>query len=108
MAGEMTKRLERCASRLGITVEDFMVFSALRCAEDLEALERVTSDHDILNQLRDVLDLRKLGVMTPEDFAREVEELLSMPADDEWTSCACGKCGKIITGGKGVNIAGDR
>jgi hypothetical protein len=102
MAGELTKRLERVAARLGITVEDFMVFSALRCAEDLEALEKITDDHDILNQLRDLIELRKLGVMPQADFEREIEELAELGArDDQWQTRAC-TCAGCERKGKGI------
>jgi hypothetical protein len=79
-----TRRIERVAGMMGLAPETFSLFSILKATEDVERLERIVRDPDLKAQLRDVCDLRKLGKLTPEDFEREVAELLSMPEDDQW------------------------
>jgi hypothetical protein len=83
-----TRRIERVAAMMGLAPETFSLFAIVKAAEDIENLERVIRDPDLRAQLRDVCDLRKLGKLSPADFAREVEELLSMPEDDQWSDKA--------------------
>jgi hypothetical protein len=83
-----TGRIERMAARLKIKPEDFGLFSIIRCLEDFENLERIVVQPDLRAQLADTLELRRLGKLPIEDFAREVEELAAMPSDDAWTADA--------------------
>lgn len=84
--GEMAARVERVAARLHLSLEDLCEFSIVKAVEDMEHLARVCLDTYLREQLRDVLDLRKLGVLPQADFEREVEELLGLPDDDQWTN----------------------
>jgi hypothetical protein len=83
---EILNRIKKCAKRLGITETDFVEFSAIKCSADLEALDKILVNTSLRDQLRDVLELRRLGVLTAEAFALEVEQFLEMATDDAWTA----------------------
>jgi hypothetical protein len=75
-----TRRIERVAAMMGLAPETFSLFAIVKAADDIENLEKIMRDPDLKVQLKDVVDLKKLGKLTAEDFEREVVELLSMPA----------------------------
>jgi hypothetical protein len=79
------RRVERFAKMFDLTPEDFCEFSIIKTANDIENFERIVRDPDLKSQLREIVELKKSGKLSPEEFAGEVEELLSMPGDDEWT-----------------------
>lgn len=84
----LTERIERMAAKLNISAEDFKLFSAVKCLEDLEYLDRVVADPDLRRQAAELVALRKLGKLDDAELAGMLLELFEVvdPEDaGSWT-----------------------
>jgi hypothetical protein len=90
LKAELADRIEALARKIKIPPETFCFFAVVDTLKVLEGLEHVASDGDLRDQLRDLVELRRLKALDDSEFAREIEELSSVGDrdDDEWTATA--------------------
>ena len=92
--------LKAVAAWCGMQPEDFLKLAGLSLADALTGLYTAMSrDPDIRAQVKDVVELRRLGKLDDSDLAQELAELGAR--DDQWQACAC-TCNGCVRKGGGI------
>jgi hypothetical protein len=83
----LADRIEALARKIKIPPETFCFFAVVDTLKVLEGLETVAKDEPLRDQLRDLVELRRLKAFDDAEFAREIEELAAVGDrdDDQWT-----------------------
>lgn len=87
---ELADRIIALAKRIKIPPECLCFFAVVDTVQVLEGLENVAKDEPLRDQLRDLVELRRLKAFDDAEFLREIEELAAVGDrdDDEWSATA--------------------